>query len=366
MKQNYKRLLCLMLALAFAISTPLSLSAVRHAERDIKLNIIVNDNIVMSDVYPYIEKGRTFVPIRFVAEELGFDVKWEGSTQRVIMTNGNDTAIVTVGSNVMTVNGREIILDAPASVRDQRTFVPLRAIAEAFGQRVDYSADYRTVYVGKLPKYNQDCHVVLYYGNERPVRTTYTINIVTLVKNINGQTIRYTSLDKLLAEVRDELIQFYTVGLADNVEGYLSTKQRQYQAVYSDVPEEKRLKDQYYVERTEDPLEGSWYGPGTYGDYNEVTDRYLYITSLGNNRYKIQERTILVSDGSQAFNTQYGTYNPRTNMFYVEESDNAYNLTGTFASRGIYSAEGQYYLENSYTRLSWYEKGNTENYLDKY
>lgn len=357
-----------MLALAFAISTPLSLSAVRHAERDIKLNIIVNDNIVMSDVYPYIEKGRTFVPIRFVAEELGFDVKWEGSTQRVIMTNGNDTAIVTVGSNVMTVNGREIILDAPASVRDQRTFVPLRAIAEAFGQRVDYSADYRTVYVGKLPKYNQDCHVVLYYGNERPVRTTYTINIVTLVKNINGQTIRYTSLDKLLAEVREELIQFYTVGLADNVEGYLSTKQRQYQAVYSDVPVEKQLKDQYYVERTEDPLVGSWYGQGSYGDnYSSYpTDEYYYITALGNNRYKIDKRIILQADRSEAFITQYGTYDPRTNILYVEESDNAWGQTGTFAREGIVSNSGKEYLEDSYTRLSWDHPGNTEQYMDKY
>ena len=43
----------------------------------------------------------------------------------------------------------KIELDAPALIKDDRTFVPLRAIAEAFGERVDWDNDKRVVVIGE-------------------------------------------------------------------------------------------------------------------------------------------------------------------------------------------------------------------------
>ena len=89
MKKSFKRVLTLTLALLMLL-TPMNVFAKRHQKRDIPLNgIIVNDHIVFSDVAPYIKKNRTFVPIRFIAEELGFDVKWDAKAKTVTMTEGD-------------------------------------------------------------------------------------------------------------------------------------------------------------------------------------------------------------------------------------------------------------------------------------
>lgn len=194
-----KRYFILFLSLVLLLST-VNVFAVRHKERDIPLNgIIVNDHIVYSDVYPYIKNNRTYVPIRFIAEELGYDVKWDGASKKVTMTNGNTKVELTIGSKKMKVNGKTLALDAPAEIKDDRTFVPLRAIAESFGEKVDYSKDYKAVYIGDNPVYNKDYKVVYYYEGANPVITDYTINIVTCKIIINeGKFFDCDSIDTLL------------------------------------------------------------------------------------------------------------------------------------------------------------------------
>ena len=47
---------------------------------------LVNDTLVSLDAAPYIKQSRTFVPIRFVSEALGADVKWNAKTRVVTIT----------------------------------------------------------------------------------------------------------------------------------------------------------------------------------------------------------------------------------------------------------------------------------------
>lgn len=47
---------------------------------------IVNDNFITLNAAPYVENGRTFVPVRFVSETLDADVKWDELTKTVIIT----------------------------------------------------------------------------------------------------------------------------------------------------------------------------------------------------------------------------------------------------------------------------------------
>ncbi|WP_297392718.1 copper amine oxidase N-terminal domain-containing protein [uncultured Peptoniphilus sp.] len=194
-----KRIISLFLSLLVLLST-FNVFAVRHPVRDIPLNgIIVNDHIVYSDVYPYIKNSRTYVPIRFIAEELGYDVKWDGANKKVKMTNGSTNVELTIGSNKMIVNGKTLTLDAPAEIKDDRTFVPLRAIAESFGEKVDYSKDYKAVYIGDNPVYNKDYKVVYYYEGANPIITDYTVNIVTYKVIVNsGKFFDCDSMESLL------------------------------------------------------------------------------------------------------------------------------------------------------------------------
>lgn len=406
MKKNFRKILTLTLAIIMLLM-PADALAKRHQKRDIPLNgIIVNDHIVFSDVAPYIKNSRTYVPIRFIAEELGFDVKWDAKTKKVTMTDGESTVELTIGSKTMLVNGKKVKLDAPAEIKDQRTFVPLRAIAEAFGKKVEYSNDYRAVCIGDDVRFNKNYRVVYYYDTIDPVITDYEINIVTYRMIVNGEEKRFETVEELIDVILDDFEQYKLTGKsqyglkvykesvqlvdADTYNNYIKQKaptiriatpedekrwaeekKKKAEVKYTtEVPEEKQLRDEYYVESTEDILVGSWYGPGSYNDdyyrrsYN--TDIYFYIESLGGNNYKISKRTILASDkSSQFFCEQYGYFDETTNTLKVEQSYTTYGETEFFVGRGSYALAGTYYLDREKMRLYWNEYGSS-NYRDKY
>lgn len=377
-----KKYLVLFLSFLLLLST-VNVFAVRHNKKDIPLNgIIVNDHIVYSDVYPYIKNNRTYVPIRFIAEELGYDVKWDGANRKVTMTNDGTTVELTIGSNKMMVNGKTVLLDAPAEIRDDRTFVPLREIAEAFGEKVDYSKDYKAVYIGDNPKYNAFYKVVYYYEKRETVISEYTINIATYKMDVNGNISRFETIDELINAVYDDFYDYRVSGVSrygvttykTNTNTYTQpTVQPKDETVYvkkteSNVAQEKQLKDQYYVVSTDDILVGSWYGPGgySYDGTSLPTDEYTYITSLGNGRYKLTNRAILSSDkSSEYFTEQYGYYDKNLNALVIEESHNTYGETGFFVGEGSYARAGTFYLEKNNSRLSWGKFGS-KYYLERY
>lgn len=402
---NFRKILTLTLAIILLLM-PADALAKRHQKRDIPLNgIIVNDHIVFSDVAPYIKNSRTYVPIRFIAEELGFDVKWDSKTKKVTMTDGKSTVEVTIGSKFMLVNGKKVTLDAPAEIKDQRTFVPLRAIAEAFGKKVEYSNDYRAVCIGDDVKFNKNYRVVYYYDKIDPVITEYEINIVTYRMIVNGEEKRFETVEELIDVILDDFEQYkltgksqyglkvyksdqlvnalgkdyYTVQLEptkrvakreDEIRWAEEKKKKTEVKYTTEVPEEKQLRDEYYVESTEDILVGSWYGPGKFNDfYDGISyniDIYFYIESLGGNKYKISKRTILASDkSSQFFCEQYGYFDEATNTLKVEQSYTTYGETGFFIDRSLYTSAGTYCLDREKMRLYWDNYGSS-NYRDKF
>lgn len=93
-----------------------------------------NNNMIA----PFIENGRTFVPVRVISEELGAEVIWNEKENSVTATKDNTEIKIVIGEGKMNVNGKDIPLDAPAKLVSGRTFVPLRAISEAFSKNVSW------------------------------------------------------------------------------------------------------------------------------------------------------------------------------------------------------------------------------------
>ena len=100
-----------------------------------------NGKIIKSDVSPYIQNERTMVPIRFISETLGYEVKWDND-KREVEVLGKDTEIkLTIDSKNAKVNDKDVKLDAPASIKKERTFVPLRFVAENLKAEVKWDKD---------------------------------------------------------------------------------------------------------------------------------------------------------------------------------------------------------------------------------
>ncbi|HOV28437.1 MAG TPA: copper amine oxidase N-terminal domain-containing protein [Pseudobacteroides sp.] len=101
------------------------------------------------DARPFIDtqSNRTMIPVRFVAENLGCKVDWNGDL-RVVYIQKNDTLIeLKIGVLEAIVGWKVISLDAKAVIKENRTFVPLRFVSEALGAFVEWNGDTRTVYI---------------------------------------------------------------------------------------------------------------------------------------------------------------------------------------------------------------------------
>ncbi len=96
---------------------------------------------------PVIVEGRTLVPLRSVFEALGATVSWDNDTRSVTSVKGDVTITLAVDSKEMTVNGTVKTLDVPAQIMNDRTMVPVRAVAEAFGANVNWDNETRTVVI---------------------------------------------------------------------------------------------------------------------------------------------------------------------------------------------------------------------------
>lgn len=108
----------------------------------------VGESSQMMDVAPYIKDSRSFVPVRYLAENmLGATVVWNEADQEVVLTKGGVEVVLTIGSKTYTVNGAEKTADVAPEIVDSRTFLPARYVAEAFGATVSWNEGTQTVLI---------------------------------------------------------------------------------------------------------------------------------------------------------------------------------------------------------------------------
>lgn len=100
-----------------------------------KLVVTVNgvQKEVVMDVEPFISNNRTMLPVRFVAEALGFKVEWDDPTRTVILTDKDTVVKIPVDTNQIIVNGSVFESDVKPILKNGRTMLPFANIARALG-----------------------------------------------------------------------------------------------------------------------------------------------------------------------------------------------------------------------------------------
>lgn len=338
----YKKLILFLSILSIVL--PGNIFANQGNQDDDQVLIIVKDHFVLSNVHPYIEDGRTFVPIRFIAEELGFYVKWIGEKKEVHITDGKKKVQLTIDSKDMTIDEKRLTLDVAPRIKEDRTFVPLRAIAEAFDELVDWSQEAKTVFIGENPKYHQFYPGVYYYNNEEPVISTFTFNAVSWELNPNLENVEnmvFTSRAGFLSQTEMYFTTYFMSPAGHMIYELLPYHPKTFIPEEEKiVPKEKQLKDEYYISSNPtDPLIGSWYGKGTTVTKDEFFDSYVYITKVKENYYHVVERSIK-ENGSQLITKSYLTFDPKEGFIDFERSYETTKATGDFKP-SWYAPEGR-------------------------
>ena len=132
----------------------------KESSNTIVLTIDEHDALVYgttktNDVAPKVVNDRTMLPARFVAENLGATVEWDGEKQLVTITGKTEKQedviiLITIGSDYAKVNGEDVKLDSSAFVENDRTYTPIRFISENLGATVEWNETEQTVTIQRV------------------------------------------------------------------------------------------------------------------------------------------------------------------------------------------------------------------------
>lgn len=115
-------------------------------------HLYVNGNISYMDVSPFIIAGRTFIPARYIAESLGAKVSWNHIKRTVTITFDDINISLTIDNKTAQVNGETVQLDTAPLICNNRTYVPLRFVAEQLGADVEYIDSEQKIIIRKERK----------------------------------------------------------------------------------------------------------------------------------------------------------------------------------------------------------------------
>ncbi|GEM_PF-1383944 len=125
---------------------------------------------ISMDAAPYIDvaSGRTLVPVRYLGDALGATTNWDANTQEVTVTTAVYNIAMTIGSATLTVNGQAQALDQAPVINNGRTYLPARWVANALGYQVDWNAQYQIVIIWPNGTTEPDYSNVITQAQQKP------------------------------------------------------------------------------------------------------------------------------------------------------------------------------------------------------
>ncbi len=111
-----------------------------------RISVTVDGKEVKFDQAPVLYEGRTLVPVRAACEEMGIKVEWVEAEQKVILVKGGKQFDMRIGKREYYTNWSGYgYFDVAPQVINNRTLLPIRAIAEFYGYKVGWDEATQTV-----------------------------------------------------------------------------------------------------------------------------------------------------------------------------------------------------------------------------
>ncbi|MHC0619274.1 alkaline phosphatase family protein [Paenibacillus sp. GCM10027628] len=127
------------LSLALAVPTAANASA--------PTQVFMNGNKLNSEVSAQNVSGTTFVPLRAIAEALGFQVTWENEQRKITLDKADKMIQLTIGNPVVQVNGSQFTLETAPYIESGSSMLPVRFLVEQLGLQIDWDQATSSVYV---------------------------------------------------------------------------------------------------------------------------------------------------------------------------------------------------------------------------
>ncbi len=128
----------------------------KHITKDELKNYITvvldNKELIFSEEdnlgIPFINKdNRTLIPFRKPLEAIGADVGYDNINRVATAVKGNISVKIPIDKNTVYINGEEVKIDTKAIIKDSRTYIPLRSVFEAFGYKIEWHNNSKTIII---------------------------------------------------------------------------------------------------------------------------------------------------------------------------------------------------------------------------
>ncbi|MET3846955.1 copper amine oxidase N-terminal domain-containing protein [Paenibacillus sp. OAE614] len=129
------------------------------------VKLIINSEVINPDSPPVVINGSTLVSLNSL-KELNLTLEWNSKIKIVTVTTkvNKDKLVLKVGDKVAAFGDKEIPLDSPVQLRNNRVMVPLRFISEAFQSEVNWDKDKNTIVIRSKDK--METYNTLYKGDD--------------------------------------------------------------------------------------------------------------------------------------------------------------------------------------------------------
>ena len=141
--KTIKRILITLLSATMLLTTATAVCSAASVEENITVTVN-GQTVAFPDQKPILRDDRTLVPIRFIAEILGY-VDWDPEENTALIDDGRIK--LWIGTNRAELDGKAVTLDTSSILVNDRTMVPLRIIAETLDCTVDWLAKTNTVQI---------------------------------------------------------------------------------------------------------------------------------------------------------------------------------------------------------------------------
>lgn len=114
------------------------------------VNYSINGEGKKMDAKPFIKNDRTLVPLRFIVEAIGGEVNWDNDNRLVTVNSKGKTIELPIDSKTIKIDGKDVNIDQATIIKGDRTFVPIRFIAENLDMIVNYINDTREIEISSF------------------------------------------------------------------------------------------------------------------------------------------------------------------------------------------------------------------------
>lgn len=231
-----------------------------------------------------VSKSRTFVPIRFVTEQLGAEVTWNGEDRTVLIENKSNIVRLKIGNKQVEVNSTFKTIDAPPFIDNDITYVPLRFVSTILGGEPTWDAKTATVNI-EMDKKIITLSTVKYYPKSSTTVSKSNENPITVATKSFKVGTKTIKANVVTIDLTDPSIDL-KIGLAQDLVGQVE-----------DLDE--------IVKRNEATVGIN----GTFFDaYSEIKEPYGMIIADGKIVHIGQKRTVFSFDSKN--NTAFRIMNP--------------------------------------------------------